>query len=108
MGALSTRRASTARPAKAEAECGGAVQHRLSAGFVECHREGIFDLLSTDVRPRLHVREADDGRTFVKGSTSVAIHSVPQLLQLVADGSARRRTAETGIFQPIYKHELRA
>jgi len=78
--------------AKVEAESG--VQHRLSATFVEVHREGTFDLLSA--RRKLKVRDYAEGAS-VEGAACVRIRSTQALLKLVARGAAQRRTAETGV-----------
>ena len=71
-------------------------QHRLSATFVEIHREGIFDLLTPE-RSKLTIREADEDGAFAEGAARLRIRSVPALLAAVAEGSSRRRTAATSV-----------
>ena len=69
-------------------------QYRLSATFVEVHREGVFDLLST--RSKLKVRDSKEGAG-VEGAASMRIRSTASLLKLVARGAAQRQTAQTGV-----------
>lgn len=59
-------------------------QYRLSATFVEVHREGVFDLLATQ-RTKVGVREADEGAV-VDGATILRIRSVDGLLRAVSKG----------------------
>ena len=71
-------------------------QHRLSARYMEIHREGVFDLFSSE-RAKLTVREAEEEGAFAEGATCLRIRSVAALLKAVAEGSSRRRTAQTGV-----------
>ena len=82
--------------AKLEAE-EPSCQHRLSATYVEVHREGVFDLLSHRGRVKLNVRESDEEGAFAANATCVRIRSVASLLEIVAQGSARRSTQATGV-----------
>jgi hypothetical protein len=80
--------------ARLETEEAGSA-YRLSATFIEVHREGVFDLLSS-ARAKVVVRDSTEG-AFVEGATSMRVRSTAGLLRAVARGSARRWTAETGV-----------
>lgn len=62
--------------------------------FLELYNEEIIDLLSGS-GVSISIREERDGRIIWSGVREVKVKSLMEVMQLLQDGSARRRTGET-------------
>lgn len=73
---------------------GASWECRLS--FLELYNEEIIDLLSgTGVS--ISIREERDGRIIWSGVREVKVRSLTEVMQYLYEGSARRKTGETGM-----------
>ena len=64
--------------------------------FLELYNEEIIDLLSAS-GSSISIREERDGRIIWSGVREIKIKSLVEVMQLLQDGSARRKTSETGM-----------
>jgi len=67
-----------------------------SISFLELYNEEIIDLLA-DSEAQISIREERDGRILWSGVQEVKVKSLVEAMQLLQDGSARRKTGETGM-----------
>ena len=73
---------------------GASWECRLS--FLELYNEEIIDLLSgTDAQ--ISIREDREGQILWSGVREVKVHTLAEVMQYLYDGSARRKTSETGM-----------
>ena len=74
-------------------------QFELRASYVEVWKERVYDLLATEGRKALPLRDdSESGSThsFAVGAVSEHVQSTRALLKLIECGSSRRATASTG------------
>jgi hypothetical protein len=65
--------------------------------FLELYNEDIIDLLSGHQGIAVTVREDKDGRIVWSGLREVKVKSTGEVMQYLREGSARRRTGQTGM-----------
>ncbi|KAK4689080.1 hypothetical protein P7C73_g1042, partial [Tremellales sp. Uapishka_1] len=65
--------------------------------FLELYNEEMIDLLSGQTGIQVQIREGKDGRIIWSGLQEVKVKSTSDVMQLLKEGSARRRTGETGM-----------
>lgn len=66
--------------------------------FLELYNEDLIDLLSNNSLP-VSIREERDGRIVWSGVREIKVTNVSEVMQLLAEGSLRRRTGETNMNQ---------
>ena len=83
-----------AESVRSAAGAGSSFEVRLS--FLELYNEEIIDLLSgTGIS--ISIREERDGRIVWSGVREVKVKDLAEVMQLLHEGSARRKTGETGM-----------
>ena len=79
---------------RAASGAGASFEVRLS--FLELYNEEIIDLLSgTGIS--ITIREERDGRIVWSGVREIKVRDLAEVMQLLYEGSARRKTGETGM-----------
>lgn len=78
----------------------GKSAYTVKVSFIELYNEDLLDLLADggDVQPLVQIRE-DKGHIIWSGLREVSVSSVSDVMALLADGSAARRTSETDMNQ---------
>lgn len=71
------------------------INYKISASFLEVYGEDIHDLLSSDSRQVLPLRENSQGQNFVVGLQEKPIDSAKDALQILHEGTMNRTTAAT-------------
>ncbi|EKD03810.1 hypothetical protein A1Q2_01823 [Trichosporon asahii var. asahii CBS 8904] len=66
--------------------------------FLELYNEDLIDLLSNTNMP-VSIRENQDGRIVWSGVREIKVANVSEVMQLLSEGSLRRRTGETNMNQ---------
>lgn len=78
---------------------GGAWTFSIKGSFIELYNEDLIDLLSTDDgtggRREVQIREDKDGHILWGGLREVSVKSTNEVMNLIRQGSAIRRTNET-------------
>ena len=76
-------------------EKGATVDIQLS--YMEVYMEECFDLLSTEERKKIDVRETTKGETIVEGLTSWPVHTLENVSKYLADATKNRATGRTAM-----------
>jgi len=80
-------------------ERGNAWQYSIKGSFVELYNEDLIDLLgiedSAGARREVQIREDKDGTILLGGLREVPVKNAAEVMQLIKQGSAIRRTNET-------------
>lgn len=74
--------------------CDESVQ--ISVSFVEIYNEYIRDLLKSKNKKNLALRESASKGVVIRGAKTVQVSSVQEIMNLLMEGNARRRTESTG------------
>ncbi|KAF8844806.1 hypothetical protein BDN67DRAFT_962242 [Paxillus ammoniavirescens] len=84
---------------KLKEERGGSWNHSIKGSFIEVYNEDLIDLLSSDegtgVRREVQIREGKDGSIIWGGLREVNVRSSNEVMSLIRQGTAIRRTNET-------------
>ncbi|KIK91754.1 hypothetical protein PAXRUDRAFT_830557 [Paxillus rubicundulus Ve08.2h10] len=84
---------------KLKEERGGSWSHSIKGSFIEVYNEDLIDLLSSDegtgVRREVQIREGKDGSIIWGGLREVNVRSSNEVMGLIRQGTAIRRTNET-------------
>ncbi len=70
-------------------------RYLLRCSYLEIYNEGIHDLLDYSPDKKLELKEDPQKSVYVKGLTTVIVHSVPDIKKTMDNGAANRHTAET-------------
>ena len=76
------------------ADSSGACEYEVSCSYIEVYNEIIYDLLERSATP-LDLREDVDGRAHVSGLRRIRVESATQIMGLLREGNARRKTEST-------------
>jgi hypothetical protein len=65
--------------------------------FLELYNEDLIDLLGPANGPQVQIREDREGRIIWSGLKEVKVKNTSEVMHYLKEGSARRRTGETGM-----------
>ena len=71
------------------------IDYKISASFLEIYSEEIHDLLSTDSKTTLPIRDDANGGVVVVGLKEKVVRNAKEALQVLHDGTLNRTTAQT-------------
>ena len=71
------------------------VKFLVRASFLEIYLDDVYDLLNTDKRKRMEVKESKDKGVFVKDLSEYAVNSVADMVKLLKVGSKQRAVGAT-------------
>lgn len=74
---------------------GASFEAKLS--FLELYNEDLIDLLGPSNGPQVQIREDREGRIIWSGLKEVKVKNTSEVMHYLKEGSARRRTGETGM-----------
>lgn len=69
----------------------------VRCSYLEIYNESILDLLGSDHKKKLDVKEDADKGIYVKGLTSVIVKSIPEIEKTMIAGTKNRKTGETSM-----------
>ena len=71
------------------------IKFLVRASFLEIYLDDVYDLLNTDKRRRMEVKESKDKGVFVKDLSEYAVNSVADMVKLLKVGSKQRAVGAT-------------
>jgi hypothetical protein len=76
---------------------GPGASYEAKLSFLELYNEDLIDLLGPPNGPQVQIREDRDGRIIWSGLKEVKVKNTDEVMRYLKEGSARRRTGETGM-----------
>ncbi len=78
-----------------DSRAGSNTEFLVRASFLEIYNDEVYDLLNTETRPRMEVKESKDKGIFVKDLSTYVVKNVAEVLKVLRKGQKSRQVGAT-------------